>query len=522
MPHVLKRFQEEVCDGLALQFAQVRQRYDELGDDAPEGERDRIRHRDGALMLQAPTGSGKTLLAIETMARLSAADRQGGGETLLWFWFAPFAGVIAQSRAALRDQAPQLRQLDLATDRRLDALTPGAVFVTTWQRVAAANKEARLARKKSDAAISVDALIVQARAQGYRIACVVDEAHHGFQSAREAKRFFADVLKPDYALLMTATPDDDDARQFARDTGYDLGGESRMAGLSRADGVDAGLLKRGVKLVRFIARNDDEKTLIDFEHTALDECVTLHRRIKSVLAEHGVALTPLMLVQVPDDSSHRRSQGAVGQIENVRRKLVDHWGFPEGAVRTHSAKEPDPDLIALAADPSVEVLVFKMAVALGFDAPRAFTLTALRGLRDAGFGVQVVGRLMRVHSLLQARRDLPRELDFGYVFLANFEAQEGLLAAGKLINAMESQAPELGTQTVVTMVAGQPEVQVVRSGEPLSLLRAPPPSDAAPVLPSAAAPLPDFGFAVLPLFAALQAGAGSAHPPRPSLTDSLM
>ncbi|MDQ3511725.1 MAG: hypothetical protein M3414_08635, partial [Pseudomonadota bacterium] len=42
------------------------------------------------------------------------------------------------------------------------------------------------------------------------------------------------------------------------------------------------------------------------------------------------------------------------------------------------------------------------------------------------------------------------------------------------------------------------------------------------VLPSAAAPLPDFGFAVLPLFAALQAGAGSAHPPRPSLTDSLM
>lgn len=497
MPHALKRFQQEVCDGLALQFAQVRQRYEELGADAPEREIDLIRHRDAAVMLQAPTGSGKTLLAIETMARLSGADNPG--ERLLWFWFAPFAGVVEQARRALCDQAPQLRLLGLGSDRRLDALQPGAVFVTTWQSVAAANKDARRARSKSDAAVSIDALITQARAAGYRIACVVDEAHHGFQSAREAKRFFAEVLKPDYALLMTATPDDEDARRFARDTGYQLGGSARLASLSRADGVDAGLLKRGVKLVRFIARNDDETALIDFEHTALDESVGLHRQIKALLSEHGVPLTPLMLVQVPDDKSHKRAKGAPSQIEQVRARLVEEWGFADGAVRAHSADEPDPDLIALAADPSVEVLVFKMAVALGFDAPRAFTLCALRGVRDAGFGVQVVGRLMRVHPLLQARTDLPRELDFGYVFLANYESQEGLLDAGKLINAMETQAPELGTQTVVTVIAGEPQVQVVRPNEAPTLFRrpaseAPTPDDT----PTPDTP-PDFGLGA-PLF----------------------
>lgn len=469
MPHALKRFQQEVCDGLALQFAQVRQRYDELGPEAPERERDLIRHRDAAVMLQAPTGSGKTLLAVETMARLSGPDN--GGERLLWFWFAPFAGVVEQARRVLRDQAPQLRLLDLDSDRRMDALQPGAVFVTTWQSVAAANKDARRARSKSDAAVSIDALIAQARAAGYRIACVVDEAHHGFQSAKEAKRFFAEVLKPDYALLMTATPDDEDARRFAKDTGYQLGGSERLASLSRADGVEAGLLKRGVKLVRFIARNDDETALIDFEHTALDECVRLHRQVKAELAAQAVPLTPLMLVQVPDDKSHRRAKGAPGQIEQVRARLVEQWGFAKGAVRVHSSDEPDPDLIALVADPSVEVLVFKMAVALGFDAPRAFTLCALRGVRDQNFGVQVVGRLMRVHPLLQGRGDLPRELDFGYVFLANYESQEGLLDAGKLINAIETQAPELGTQTVVTVIAGEPQVQVVRPNEAPVLFR---------------------------------------------------
>lgn len=465
MPLTLKRFQQEAVDGLAARFDAVRARYDELGADAPEAARDAIRHRDGAVMLQAPTGSGKTVIAIEAMAQAAAR-----GERLLWFWFAPFAGVTEQARLALRAQAPQLPVLDLDTDRRLDALRPGGVFVTTWQSVAAANAASRRARQKSDAGLSVDALVAQARADGWRIACVVDEAHHGFQAAKQAREFFATVLKPDYALLMTATPDDADARRFARETGYDFGGPERWASISRADGVDARLLKRGVKLVRFIAPDADTRALVDFERAAVDECVKMHRLMKQRLAEAGVALTPLMLVQIPDDPAHRRAKGQPSAIEEWRQRLVRDWGFPEGAVRAHTADEPDADVLALAHDPTVEVLLFKMAVALGFDAPRAFTLAALRGVRDEGFGVQVIGRLMRVPAALQPRVDLPRELDYGYVFLANAESQEGLLDAGRLIAAMQTQAPDLGTQTVVTVVAGRPEVQVVRPGQPMQLI----------------------------------------------------
>lgn len=465
MPLTLKRFQQEVVDGLVARFDAVRARYDELGAAAPEAALDAVRHRDGAVMLQAPTGSGKTVIAIETMANVSAR-----GERLLWFWFAPFAGVTEQARRALRMQAPQLPVLDLDSDRRLDALRAGGVFVTTWQSVAAANAASRRARQKSDAALSVDALIRQARADGWRIACVVDEAHHGFQAAKQAREFFANVLRPDYALLMTATPDDADAKRFARDTGFDFGGPERWASVSRADGVDARLLKRGVKLVRFIAPDADTRALVDFERTAIDECVKMHRLVKQQLAAAGIVLTPLMLVQIPDDPAHRRAKGQPSAIEEWRRRLVRDWGFAESAVRAHTADEPDADVLALAHDPGVEVLVFKMAVALGFDAPRAFTLAALRGVRDEGFGVQVIGRLMRVPAPLQPRDDLPRELDHGYVFLANAESQEGLLDAGRLIAAMQAQAPDLGTQTVVTMTAGRPEVQVVRPNEPMQLI----------------------------------------------------
>jgi type III restriction enzyme len=55
----------------------------------------------------------------------------------------------------------------------------------------------------------------------------------------------------------------------------------------------------------------------------------------------------------------------------------------------------------VAIDEQKEVLIFKVAVALGFDAPRAFTLVSMRGAKDTDFGIQVVGRILRVHSRLQ-------------------------------------------------------------------------------------------------------------------------
>ncbi|MGN6120408.1 MAG: DEAD/DEAH box helicase [Rhodanobacter sp.] len=457
MPLNLKPFQEEVCAGIVARFDNVRALYDDprLTDDA---EVDAVRRRDGSVVLQAPTGAGKTIIAVEALARFSRERR------VLWFWFAPFAGLVEQSRAVIAAHAPSLRLLDLDSDRRLGAVDGGGVFVTTWGSVAARNADSRRARSKGDDGQSLDALIVQARLDGVRIGCVVDEAHHGFHKAAQARAFFSEVLKPDYALMMTATPRDADALAFERDTGYRIGEPADWASVSRHDAVEAGLLKRGVRIVRFLARDGDAAQLIDFEHLALRECAAMHRHIHDELRTAGIALTPLMLVQVPD--------GAQAQ-KDAHRYLVDVLGFADSAVRVHTAAEPDPDLIALASDPTVEVLIFKMAVALGFDAPRAFTLAALHGARDKAFGVQVIGRIVRRHALLQERDDLPEMLSQGYVFLANAESQEGLLDAGAQINALTTHAPEVGTQTVITVIGDTAQVQVARSGEPLALLVSP-------------------------------------------------
>jgi hypothetical protein len=291
----------------------------------------------------------------------------------------------------------------------------------------------------------VDDLIRQARELGYRIGCVVDEAHHGLQKAHEASTFFSATLKPDYALLMTATPRDEDAIKFSQKTGYKLGNPDTWATITRTQGVAAGLLKEGVKTVRFIARSGNESKMLDFERIALAQAAAMHRRIKRELQDLEVGVTPLLLVQVPNGGD---------AVDNAEKVLVNELGFPAAAVRKHTSDEPDENLAAVANDPTAEVLIFKMAIAMGFDAPRAFTLAALRGVRDREFGTQVVGRIMRVHRLLQGREDVPELLKHGYVFLANQEDQEGLRSAAELINAMRAQEPQLGQQTVLTLEVG--------------------------------------------------------------------
>ncbi len=457
MAATLKRFQQDVLDGIVARFANVRALYRQLAEARAASDRvAQARRADGALVLQAPTGAGKTLIAVEALRQLSREER------VLWFWFAPFAGLVEQSRSVLAAQAPELDLFDFDSDRQLDAVLGGGVFVTTWAAVAARNADSRRARTRGDDGLALDDLIALARDAGLRIGCVVDEAHHGFHKAAQARAFFTGVLAPDYTLMMTATPRDADVAGFERDTGITLGEPADWASVSRYDAVEAGLLKRGVRIVRFIARDGDTAQLVDFEHLALRECAAMHRTIAKALREAGIGLTPLMLVQVPDG---KKAQ------DDARTYLVDTLGFAPAAVRVHTADEPDPELLSLADDPKVEVLIFKMAVALGFDAPRAFTLAALRGARDAAFGVQVIGRIVRRHALVQAYPGtLPALLEHGYVFLANAQAQEGLLDAGAQINTLTTQAPELGTQTVVTVIGDRAEVQVARSGEPLALL----------------------------------------------------
>lgn len=416
--------------------------------------------QNGYLLIEAPTGSGKTLMAGQIVERFSSED------AVVWFWFAPFKGVITQTESFLREQFQGLRLLDLESDRMSTGFRSGDVFVTTWASVATSNKEARRARTSGELTPSLDEMVASLHDRGFRIGVVVDEAHHGFKSGTQAYSFFNEVLNPEYAILITATPDDKDIEVFRKASGVE---RINRITISRIDAVGSGLIKSGVKCIAYLA-DPDKKSLVDFELTALRDASRLHLKLKQELIEAGVELTPLMLVQV--DSSKN-------SVESAKNKLLQQ-GFREDQIAVHTAKEPDPNLLALANDESKEVLIFKMAVALGFDAPRAFTLVSMRASQDVDFGVQIVGRILRVHRRLQGK--ICKEiLNYGYVFLADCNVQKGIAEAGQRINRLETAYAKISPLAAVVRIGETNTVQVLDAGGQSHLLQAPtPPAVVAP------------------------------------------
>jgi superfamily II DNA or RNA helicase len=425
----LKGFQEEaVSHGVAL-FTTAKELLDAAGDDAVS--RAMAINHNGYLLIEAPTGAGKTLMAGTIVERFSHE------EAVVWFWFAPFKGVVGQTAAFLREQFHGLHLRELADDRAAAMSRRGDVFVMTWQTVATRVKDRRNVRKEGDTNPSIDTLIETLRDQGLRIGVVVDEAHHGFGEGTQAAKFFREVLKPDYTVLITATPDDADVKDFEKAMGI---AELQRNRVSRADAVNAGLIKMGIKCAAYFV-DPEKRALVDLQGTALRDGVAAHRMVKRTLEEMKVPLVPLLLVQA--DSKD-------GSIEKLKARLL-RMGFTDEQIAVHTAEEPDAGLLALANDERREVLVFKMAVALGFDAPRAFTLVSMRASRDPEFGVQLVGRILRVHRRLQGRaqsKSLPEALNFGYVFLADAETQTGLDLAGQKINAIQTEYAKASTATV--------------------------------------------------------------------------
>lgn len=429
----LKGFQDTAVDNAVSILDAAYGQLSRLTD--PASRRMVIQHN-GCVLIEAPTGAGKTLIAGHT------AERFSKNKKIVWFWFAPFAGLIEQSIRTIKAEFMGLTVKDVKKDRVIDGIKSGDIFVTTWGTVAANDAKSRKARTKRDDALSVDTLVTALKGLGYQIGCIVDEAHHGFKKAQEALSFYCNVLDPEYTVMVTATPKDKDVDSFKQATGFI---EVHKIAISRDECIGGGLVKKGVKAIAFLV-DDEARAITDFEKTALRCGLEKHYEIEAELEAEGIDLKPLMLVQVDSNSE-------TNTVEDAKRKLME-LKVPASQISIHTADNPDENLLALANDENVRVLIFKVAVALGFDAPRAFTLVSMRRSRDADFGIQVVGRIMRVHKRLQCKETCDL-LKYGYVVLADYSVQEGLTGAAERINSITSQLASASTAVGLVVIGSE-------------------------------------------------------------------
>src|SRR5574343_85640 len=393
-------------------------------------------------LLRAPTGSGKTYMISRVLAEVTAE------RPTLWLWFVPFVNLVQQTEDQLAANSPGLTPALLAQGRNQEAKS-GLVLLSTAAGVARAkDRKAGYDADGDDAQRTLAALVARARAQGLAIGVVVDEAHIGLDKTTEFGQF-VHWLAADFLIMETATPKDERLLAFLKEAGMSAY-ESFAA--SRDEVVAARLNKRYIEAVVYDLRQSVQ-TVADLKRTVLKQAWRRHNRLKRQLQEKGVALTPLMLVQVANGDK---------TVEEAESDLVSLCGVHPGLIGKHSSNDPDPVLMAaIANDMTKEVLIFKQSAGTGFDAPRAFVLASIKPVNDTDFAMQFIGRVMRVARPIRQHfarpQAIPAEFDTAYIYLGDAEAQRGFEAAVQASRAVRRQL-EGQTERLVErrMLSGAP------------------------------------------------------------------
>lgn len=399
-------------------------------------------------LLRAPTGSGKTFIISQVLERISEV------RDVLWFWFVPFITLVQQTEDALRANASSLAPCGLSSGRNQEAHA-GMVMLSTAQGVAKAQwRNKGYDADGDDDMRTLAAFVARGRAQGLQIGLVVDEAHIALAKATEFGKF-ADWLKADYLVMATATPKDERLNEFLTHAGYNA---QVSFAVSRDEVVQARLNKKYIEAVVYNLGHAMAQ-ITDLRRTVLRQSWRRNLKIKQDLAQAGIRLTPLLLVQVANGEN---------TVDEAADDLMRLCGVPAVAIGRHSSDDPDPVLMAaIANDSSKQVLIFKQSAGTGFDAPRAFVLASTKPVNDADFAMQFIGRVMRVarplRDMFGKPAEIPADLNTAYVYLGNAQAQAGFESAVKVSAEVKS---ELEGQTEKLMTRQTMSGAVVYTNRP--------------------------------------------------------
>jgi type III restriction enzyme len=364
---ILKKYQEEAVDSILQNTYKLIQR--------PNARQQ--------LVFKAPTGSGKTIimaaflnkLCEELPERLDLEKRKAA-----FVWIAPNKLYI-QSYKALKDYFSELRSVKpiFFEDITGDSIQPNEILFVNWESI---NKEKNLMVRDNEQGKTLYAYINQARLEDTEIIVIIDEEHM-FASPKTAKRA-AEVLQKLYAKLeirVSATP--------VTNSDYRIIVE-------RADVVKAEMIKESIILNPALDDYKQEgrtldQVLMDVAHQKREQLYEAYKKI-------NININPLLLIQLPNDEKETNSVEDERYIEQVIQYMEVYKGI---STRNHkmaiwlSGKKENLDNIEKP-DNMTEVLLFKQAIALGWDCPRAAVLLIFRELHSQTFSIQTVGRILRM------------------------------------------------------------------------------------------------------------------------------
>ncbi len=229
-----------------------------------------------------------------------------------------------------------------------------------------------------------------AREQGYRLIYIRDEAHIGgekIDNGNEARNFEALMTgAAAFVLKMTATPSNRPGTKKVVLRERDLNSE---------------ILNEGRFLLKTTFVPILDKSLED--ERVLAEAIRKFKKVKAEYASLSIGINPAMLIQVENSSSANKEKKAEFEtaLADIKKTLTAanlSWVqyFGDGDKDSNRVYKNDFSLDDITRNTNdIDVVIFKIGPATGWDIPRACMLVQLRKVSSLTLNTQTLGRIKR-------------------------------------------------------------------------------------------------------------------------------
>ncbi len=344
--------------------------------------RDLLTERSGSkIVFKAPTGSGKTIMMAAFLQRL-VSDPELFSKPISVVWAAP-RKLHTQSKLKLQSFYEDSKALDCSDffDLQDLSIARNEVLFLNWESINKSEKNTIIKENERD--FYLDNVLENTRQLGHKIILVIDESHH--HATSDTSKQLILYMNPDLTIEVSATPGISDPDE--------------LVSVSLDQVREQGMIKKSVVLnPDFVNAFSSKRVESELSQTSdqfvLSESIKKRVALAEGYRQAGSRVNPLMLIQLPDKKSEVEEQlmnEVIDFLANDHGITVDNGKL---AVYLSESKENLENIAK--PDSDVEVMIFKQAIALGWDCPRAQILVLFRDHKSLTFSIQTVGRIMRM------------------------------------------------------------------------------------------------------------------------------
>ncbi|MBT4209580.1 MAG: DEAD/DEAH box helicase family protein [Candidatus Komeilibacteria bacterium] len=353
------------------------------------------------VIFQAPTGSGKTVVVSELLKEL--VKNKSGHKELSFVWLS-VRMLHEQSKEKLENYYEDDRLIKCSYFEDLEdrKIAENEILFINWHSIN--KKDINIFVRENEQDNNLSSIIKNTKADGREMVLVIDESHHTASSDKSKE--LIEVISPKLVLEVSATPHlTENVAEIEK---------VRLTDVKAEEMIKSEITVNPEFLNIKVGTKSSDEIVIEQALNKRTELAKMYKKEKD-------NVNPLLLIQLPDKKSN-----LISKKEDVI-KILDKNGITEknGKLAIWLSEDKSDTLQGIEQnDNQAEVLIFKQAIALGWDCPRASILAIFRESKSFTFTIQTIGRIMRMPELKYYTKT--PELNQGYVFtnLSDIEITE--------------------------------------------------------------------------------------------------